>query len=121
MKRRHVEDDIQQAVCNHLRVRALPGVVFFAVPNGGRRNAREAGRMKAAGVTPGVSDLILIARGKVFCLELKAPKGRASEAQRLFQAAVNSAGGYAHTVYGIDDALIALEFWGLIRPEARAA
>src|SRR5258705_12269446 len=105
MKRRHPEDDIQAAVCRHLRLRARPGVVWFHVPNGGCRNAREAARLKGMGVLPGVSDLILIRAGKVFCLELKAPKGRASEAQLIFQSAVNSAGGYTCTTYGIDHAL----------------
>jgi hypothetical protein len=118
---RHEEDNLQQAVYRHLRLRAYPGVVFFHVPNGGRRNAREAGRLKSFGVLPGVSDLVLVQKGKAFFLELKAPKGRLSESQIIFQSAVNSAGCCASTAYGIDEALDILNRWGLIRPEAGAA
>jgi hypothetical protein len=119
MKRQHTEEYLQMALCNHLRVRAKPGVVWWHTPNGGKRGGREAGRFKRMGVLPGVSDLIFVARGKVFCLELKAPRGRASEAQLIFQSAVNSAGGYTSIAHGVDEALKALELWGLIRPDAQ--
>lgn len=33
---------------------------LFAVPNGGRRDQTTAGKLKAEGVVPGVSDLILL-------------------------------------------------------------
>ena len=35
--------------------------LFFAVPNGGSRIAREAARLKAEGVWPGVADMLLLA------------------------------------------------------------
>jgi hypothetical protein len=119
--RRHEEDDLQIAVCNHLRARAMSGVVWFAVPNGGKRNAREAGRMKAMGVTAGVSDLILFRDGMFFVLELKVRKGRVSAAQDEFLSACFKARGHARVAYGLDAALQQLELWGFIRPEARAA
>ena len=34
--------------------------LFFAVPNGSRREAREAVRLKAEGVWPGVADMLLL-------------------------------------------------------------
>lgn len=52
---------------------------LFAIPNGGKRNKREAARMKAAGVLAGVSDIHLpIARGGFLGLwiELKAKTPR---------------------------------------------
>jgi hypothetical protein len=121
MKRRHPEDDLQMAVCNHLRARAMPGVLWFAVPNGGKRNAREAGRMKAMGVTAGVADLILFRNKMFFALELKAAKGRLSVAQDEFLSAFSEVGGRYFVAFGIDQALKILELWGFIRPEARAA
>lgn len=49
----------------------------FAIPNGGRRNAREAARMKAEGVTPGVLDVYLPkARGGAHGLWLEFKAGR---------------------------------------------
>ena len=115
--RRHLEDDLQKAVCEHLRLRAHSGVVWFAVPNGGKRNVREAARMKRMGVTAGVADIILLHNGKFFALELKALTGRISESQRAFLMAVDSAGGVCYVAYGIDEALRVLESWGLINPK----
>ena len=42
------------------RVRQFIGrdVLFFAVPNGGKRGKAEASRLKAEGVVPGVPDLV---------------------------------------------------------------
>lgn len=65
-----------------------PGAVIadylLAVPNGGRRNAREGARLKAEGVKPGVSDLLLPLRrggyGSLW-LELKAPGERPNPRQ----------------------------------------
>lgn len=48
--------------------------LLFAVPNGGFRNKTTAGKMKAEGVTSGVSDLILLVPNKLFhglCIEMK--------------------------------------------------
>ena len=80
-RRGHDEDAIQAAVCLHLSVRAVPGLVWWHTPNGGTRGAAEAGRFKALGVKAGVPDLIAIHNGRVFGLELKAPGGRVSPAQ----------------------------------------
>ena len=112
---KHEEDDLQMAVCNHLRARAVPGLVWFHPANGGRRNVREAGRFKAMGVTAGVSDLILFHNKQFFALELKAAKGRLSPAQKEFLRVFEAAGGYAGVAYGIDDALWVLHAWGFIR------
>ena len=35
------------------------GIAFAAVPNGGRRDRREAARLKASGVRPGVPDILI--------------------------------------------------------------
>ena len=66
--------------------------VIFAVPNGGTRNVLEAKLLKATGVMPGVSDLILIIKNKVFFIELKAEKGMQSETQKIFQNKVELLG-----------------------------
>lgn len=116
--RRRDEDQIQAAVVLHLTMRALPGVVFFAVPNGGVRSKTEAARMKATGTKPGVPDLVIVREGRFYGLELKAEKGRVSEAQGEMIAALEAAGARCAVAFGLDDALTALERWGLIRPSA---
>lgn len=118
IKRAHDEDAIQQAVCLHLTVRAVPGLVWFHVPNGGSRSASEAGRFKSLGVRPGVPDLIALHCGRMFGLELKAPGGRVSPAQSEMLASLKAAGCQTAVAFGLDDALATLERWGLIRANA---
>lgn len=69
--------------------------ILFAIPNGGSRNKIEAGRMKQEGVTPGVSDLILLKSNRFYgalCIEMKTQKGKQSETQKHWQKVVESTG-----------------------------
>lgn len=82
--------------------------LFFAIPNGGRRNAREAARMKAEGVTAGVADAILLAPSSngeynSLCIEFKTEKGRQSDAQKEFQKDAESQGNKYDIVRNFDD------------------
>jgi len=113
--RRGVEEQIQAAVVLHMTVRALPGVVWFHVPNGGGRTAAEAGRFKALGVKAGVPDILALRAGQLFALELKAQGGRVSDAQREMLAALKAAGAEAAVAWGLDEALEILERWGVLR------
>ncbi|KAA6331775.1 hypothetical protein EZS27_019656 [termite gut metagenome] len=86
---RHIESQIQKNCVTWFRLQ-FPniGCLLFSVPNGGARNTREAGIMKAEGVTAGVSDLILLYPSREFhslCIELKTEKGRQSPAQEEWQ------------------------------------
>ena len=66
-KRQEFEDAEQEALfvwANMATHRALPagetiGSYLFAIPNGGKRNVREAARLKRQGVKAGVSDTLL--------------------------------------------------------------
>src|SRR5262249_524095 len=109
------EAGIQHAVCEHLRLRAKPDVLWLHVPNGGLRNKREPVRFKRMGVLAGASDLLLWHRGNSFALELKSPGGRLSDAQFEFLARFNDAGGHSANAEGLDRALACLEAWGLLR------
>ena len=80
--RRHDEDDLQRDVCRFLDVALPTGSMYFAVPNGGRRHAREAARMKGLGLRAGIPDLEVIHRGRALFIELKAKRGVMSQAQR---------------------------------------
>jgi hypothetical protein len=126
-KRRRDEEIIHRAVVDHLRARGVPGLVWWHTPNGarlgGRRNKRgvpiQALRFKELGVRAGVSDLILLHRGRMFALELKTESGRPTEAQMEFVSNVNSAGGFATIASGIDQALKVLKTWGLVRGDVQ--
>lgn len=114
-RRKNPEAQIQRAVVQHLHARGMPGLVFFHVPNGGRRSPIEASIFKGMGVRAGVSDLIMVHAGKIFALELKAPGGRATEAQMAFQSDIDRAGAFTAMPEGLDAALATLEAWGLLR------
>ena len=119
MKRRRAQPEaqLQAAVCQHLERRAIPGLVWFHVPNSGKREPRSAAILKRLGVKAGVSDLIFVKpiEGVAYALELKAPKGKPTEAQNEFLRAVANAGGHAAVASSLDVALRLLAMWGLIR------
>jgi hypothetical protein len=120
-RRPRPEDEIQRAICQHLRLRGVAGLVWFAVPNGGKRRPIEAAILKGLGTRAGVADLILVHRGRCFALELKSDDGRSTVEQMAFVSDFNAAGGCACIVHGLDRALRTLEGWGLLRGSARGA
>jgi hypothetical protein len=121
---RRPEQAIQKAVVEHLKVRGVRGLVFWHTPQGvmygGKRSRKgvniQGSIMAGMGVRAGVSDLILVHEGKIFAMELKAPGGRATEAQMAFQSDIDAAGAFTAMPEGIDAALQTLEAWGLLRP-----
>lgn len=62
--------------------------LLFAVPNGENRNPITGARLKAAGVRAGVADLLFLYNGRCFAFEIKATKGKPSEAQKEWASAV---------------------------------
>ena len=112
MRQRHIEDDHQAALfkwaaMESARKPALSNL--FAVPNGGKRNVREATRLKSQGVKAGVPDLFLAypsARFAGFFIELKRPivKGESrpsvSKEQADWLKRLSEAGYRAQVCYG---------------------
>ncbi len=69
--------------------------LLFAIPNGGLRRPRTAGRLKAEGAQDGVPDLLLpVARAGHYGLfiEMKSPTGRLSMRQRWWAETLTAAG-----------------------------
>lgn len=95
-----------------LRRRAHPDLdLLYAIPNGGHRNRRTAGRLKAEGVRSGVPDLCLpVARGGAHGLyiEMKAPGGRESDTQRWWRERLLAEGYWAVVCVGAESAIAAL-------------
>lgn len=96
------ERQIQVACVEYFRKRYPEcSGVFFAVPNGGARNAWTAKNLRDEGVLSGVSDLLLLVPRHGFaglCLETKKPGGRMSDAQKVFKTAVERF-KYKYVVY----------------------
>ena len=61
-------------------------LVFFHVPNGGKRNVREAVRFKREGVISGVADIIILRPNKTkhgLCLLYTSPSPRDRQKSRM--------------------------------------
>ena len=115
------EQEIHKAVVAHLNARAERGTVFFHTPNGGKRGIREATIFKTLGVQAGVPDLIIFRKGESFGLELKATKGRLSASQVSFMKMMEDAGAKTAVAHSLDEALITLEVWGILKRGSVAA
>lgn len=79
----------------------------FAIPNGGGRSKREAGRLKAEGVLPGVSDVFCALPAGPYAglfIEMKSMVGQASPDQRNWNYASNMVGYLAVVCRGADEA-----------------
>ena len=86
--------------------------LLYHVPNGGRRNPREAAHLKRQGVKKGVPDLCLpVARGGFHGLyiELKYGRNKPTEDQAAWIAALREQGYAAEVCYGWQQAKELLE------------
>jgi hypothetical protein len=113
-RRARPEQQDHIAVCEHLRLRAHPDVLWLHCPNGERRDARTGAKLKRMGVLAGAADLLIWHRGNSFALELKSETGRPSEAQLEFMARFADAGGHTAIAVGLDRAIACLEGWGIL-------
>ena len=93
----------EQAVTVQWFRRAWPGVVIFAIPNGGVRDIRTATRLKIEGVTAGVPDLFVPAWR--LWIEMKRTKnGSVSAEQKCFIKYLESVNYAVIVAKGADDA-----------------
>lgn len=112
-KRAHPEQDFQKGVVELLPRMLAGNAMFFHIPNGGKRNAREAAKFKAMGVRAGVPDIVILADGRAYFMELKAGRGALTQSQREFHAALGRAGCPTAVVRDADDLIAALKEWGI--------
>lgn len=117
MSRQQPEFRLQCALVRHIRARLTAGTYWTALPMGEKRSAATGARLKAMGVRAGAPDLLFIRGGQCIGVELKAKGGRQSETQKLTAEEWRAAGGIYTTATGMNEALDALEFYGLIRPD----
>lgn len=108
------EQRLQIAVGQFLDV-ALPRDAFwFHCPNGGARTKAEAGIFKAMGLKAGIPDIMIVWRGAVFCVELKADKnGRLSVAQSICHSALLGAGARVVLAWSIEGVANELHTFGI--------
>jgi hypothetical protein len=110
------------AIVDLLKATAAPGVIWWHTPNGERRDKRTAAKLKAMGVRPGVSDLIISApSGQMMFMEIKCGGGRCTDAQSDFFAAMRANGHSCAVVWSLDEAVAVLSAWGAIKGARVAA
>lgn len=100
------EDTIQQQIFiyfkNNFQIK-YKDCLIFSIPNGGKRDKRTAMLMKATGLTPGASDLIVIYFGRLLFVECKTDVGTQSEEQKVFAQRVRDCGFAYHLVRSLHD------------------
>lgn len=87
---------------------------IHAIPNGGHRSKATAGKLKAEGVTPGVSDIFVpipSARFHGMYIEMKAGNNKLTPAQSEFGEFVQSRGYSFYTAYSAAEAWAALSLY----------
>lgn len=106
-KPRHIESHLQRNCITWFRLQyPRLRLLLFAVPNGGGRNKKEAGILKAEGVTAGVADVILLKPSGGFaslCVEFKTEDGRQRPTQKEWQTAAEEVGNKYVIVRSFDD------------------
>jgi|SRR5579859_4686779 hypothetical protein len=109
------EEQEQRALVQWLEMR---GILFYHVPNGGMRDAREGRKFKLLGVKPGVPDICI----PIGCfgyhalyVELKRRVGGSLSAwQELWIQALRSRGNKAEVANGCEEAIsIISEYLGI--------
>lgn len=91
------EDFIQQEIVMYYSNKYClkhhkPRHIIFAVPNGGKRDAREAKKLNNTGLLKGTSDLVIDTGKLIVYCEVKTPTGVQSTDQKVFQERVESNG-----------------------------
>lgn len=89
VKRQYPEFGIQVTLASLLRTH-YPDLLWFAIPNGGKRKPTDAKRFKDMGVRSGVYDIFVSEPGPIYpglYVEVKAPKGSLSDNQKQFRDA----------------------------------
>jgi hypothetical protein len=100
---KHLEENLQIVCVRWFKLQyASKGYLIHHSPNGGKRNAREGARFKAMGVLAGFPDLIIIAKNKVFFIEMKSDKGKLTDNQENVHDALRNNGLFVYTVNDFD-------------------
>ena len=97
-----------------------PAAFYFHCPNGGFRYPAEAAILKGLGVLAGIPDVLVLHQGKLHGLELKVDGGKVSPAQSAAMAALTEAGAVTAVAWDLDQALLMLEGWGILRGKAQS-
>jgi hypothetical protein len=109
----NAEARIQAAIVEWIRTVA-PGVLVFAIPNGGLRTKAEAARLKWTGTLAGVPDLAIVAHGgRIYFIEVKTADGTLSADQRTLRDWLIALGCAPAICRSVDDVRRSFAAWGI--------
>lgn len=117
MPRRDLEGPIHRQIVSYLRHVLPPDSIIHHSRNegnrGGIRGKLDGARGKAMGVLPGFPDLLIYTGEQGYCLEVKTPKGRLSEAQKDVKERLERQALPYAVVRSVEDTRAALAEWGV--------
>lgn len=94
------EANVKKAVFAYLQIK---GYLFWPINNVGIWDADKGIYRRSGTLRPGVSDAMVLVKGKLWALEFKSSTGPLSEAQKEFQRGIEANGGIYLVVRSIDD------------------
>ena len=104
---RHEEDKLQQSCIRWFDYQHPKlSLLLHHSPNGGLRSKVTGAILKSEGALAGVADLFLSVPNRFYhglYIEMKKPKGRQQESQKLFQQAVEAQGYKYALCYSLDE------------------
>lgn len=109
------EEQFHRAVVELLDSVLPAGCFWFHPPNGEKRPHGSGGKMKGLGARAGMPDICIVWRGRLHCIELKAPGGKLSASQRTTHALIVGCGVEVLVAYEIEQVMACLRHWGMIR------
>lgn len=101
MRLKEAENDIQNAVCEWLK---LKKIFFWRQNTGGVYDvSRQSFRKMPKYALKGVADIIALINHRAYFLEIKTKKGRQSPEQKEFEKNVKENGSFYYIIRGVDD------------------
>ena len=108
------EDALQIAIVGFLEQFAYDDVIWYHVPNQGRRSIGYAMKMRRMGLRPGIADLCFVCPdGRPAFMELKHGAGAVRPDQMTFARKCVRLGIRHEFVRSIDQAMTVLRDWGI--------
>lgn len=106
------ESDIHRAVAEYLNAALMPPAFWTTFPAGGGGYVRGA-HLKALGLKAGFPDLLIIAGGKPYGIEIKAPRKYPEPEQRALHGILRDAGCPVMVCRSSAEVEMTLRAWGV--------
>lgn len=98
------EANVKKACFRYLQIK---GYFWWPINNVGIWDAEKGIYRRSQTIRPGVSDAMMLTKGKLYALEFKGSTGQQSVAQKEFQRQVEANGGVYLLARSIDDLQLA--------------